>query len=106
MIAALKNHRLFNAFGTHNGFWAEDEAPDELKPTVKDQVAAIIAALKADDRKAVEAVLISERSSHNREVVISAGEDALSALKESEQSPEDGGLARPDPRTTPEALKE
>ncbi len=45
-------------------------------------------------------MLIAERSSHNREVVIAAGEDAIAALN---TTASDDGQARPDPPTVPDS---
>jgi Glu-tRNA(Gln) amidotransferase subunit E-like FAD-binding protein len=92
---------------------ARGGGPGGTQADRQEQVAAIIAGLKADDRKAVEAVLIAERAGHNREVVISAAEDAIKTMTvEGTRAPtEDGfkqpddGQARPDPRTVLAELK-
>lgn len=76
-------------------FWERGGAPDEPQPKLFDQLDAITRGAVDQDREAIEAVLDEERSTHNRDVVLEAGEAALVRLDEG-----DGSEAEPSPENS------
>lgn len=74
-IEFLRDHKLFNS-----RFYEEGNAPDEPKPTVKEQLSAVARAIAASDPDAIQAVLDEERATHDRDVVTSAAQEGLVAL--------------------------
>lgn len=96
LLEWLREHPTFNTGGA-GAFWERGSAPDEPEPKLADQIDAINDGLFTRDREAVEAVLATERDTHNREVVIDAGEAALTRLDEEG----DGQDAEPSPETSP-----
>lgn len=87
-IKALREHRLFNS-----AFYEHGNAPDEPKPTVKEQLSKVTKAASDKDAEAVREVIAKERETHNREVVLDAAEDVLEAIEsasavEKAQAPE------------------
>lgn len=83
----LRDHPKINT-GREGAFWERGAAPDEPEPKLSAQIDAINDGLFKRDREAVEAVLQSERDTHDREVVIDAGEKALLRLDEEGDGPE------------------
>lgn len=83
IIEWLRNHRQFNVPG-YQGFWEDGNAPDEPKPTIPQQQAALEAALDAKDADAVRAVIEEEKATHNREVIFASARIALKALAPSD----------------------
>jgi hypothetical protein len=77
----IRPHELLNR---HDGFYVEGDAPGELKPTVDEQIQAITRAAVALDAEAIGNILLDERETHNREVVITSAEAALTQIAETE----------------------
>jgi hypothetical protein len=78
-LAFLRGHRNFNV-PSNQGFYEEGNAPDEPKPTIKQQQQAIETAAAAGDVAALEAVIAEEDATHKREVVYATARAALVAL--------------------------
>jgi hypothetical protein len=75
VIDSIRSTRLFNV-----SIWQEGEAPNEPKPTIASQLAAITKAVAKQDADGVQAVVEEERATHKRVVVLEAAKNALEAL--------------------------
>lgn len=80
VVEWLRAHKLFNELNQNNGFFEEGNAPDEPKPTLREQLAAIAQAAARQDREALKTLIAAERDTHNRIPVVEAAEEALEAL--------------------------
>ncbi len=78
-IEWLRNHPFFNVT-----VWEEGSPPDEPKPTLDEQIAAI---QKAKTKLELEALIEGEGETHNRTVVIRAARRAMSELAAEEKKP-------------------
>jgi len=83
IIAWLRSHDAFQ-FDGPSGFYelVEPVAIDDLEPTTADQLQALQEALMRHDPEAAEAVLETEKSTHNRPQVLKAAESAATSLRE------------------------
>lgn len=79
LIEWLRAHRNFNV-PSNQGFYEVGNAPDEPRPTIAEQHAAIEGAVAERDVEALEAVVAEEKATHNREVVFAAARIAARAL--------------------------
>lgn len=81
LIAWLRQHSKLN-FNGPSGFYEDGNAPNEPKPRMQDQMAAIIDAQGDLDVERLQDVLKVERDTHNRPVIIQAAEAAIRKLAE------------------------
>jgi hypothetical protein len=81
LIAWLRSHRLID-FDGPSGFYEADVAVEEQKPTLSEQMAAIIEAQGDFDVEKLQGVLETERETHNRPAIIQAAEAAVRKLAE------------------------
>lgn len=79
-IEFIRNHELFNS-----KIWEKGNAPDEPKPTIQTQTAAIAKAAAAGDVAAINEVLRVERETHNRDVVFAVASAAVEGLEGDEE---------------------
>lgn len=97
LIATLRDHRLFNV-----AFWEHGNAPDEPKPSAKEQLTAITKATADRDAAAIQAVLDAENETHKRPVVIDAAKAALEALEGDKPNP----VKPPEKDSSPDELSD
>ncbi len=79
VIEYLRSSGDYNA-ATVTGFYELGNAPDEPKPTIREQQAKIDAALEDFDVDALEAVIEEENATHKREGVLAPARVALRVL--------------------------
>ena len=75
IIDYLRNHERFNL-----DFWEFGRAPGEAQPTVQDQMTAITSASVERDAVALQELIDSERSTHNRALIIETATNALRSI--------------------------
>ena len=78
-IEALRKRPGFNE-PSNEGFYEDGAAPDEPKPSIKEQTDAIFAAAQARDVEAIRAVIDTEDETHRRDQVYAAAQGALLAI--------------------------
>jgi hypothetical protein len=88
LIEFLRNHEDFNL---PQGFYEQGAAPDEPKPTIKEQNARIIKATVAKDVAELEAIRAGELETHNRRPILDAVDNAISEI----EAPESGAEEEP-----------
>lgn len=76
LLEWLRGHPKLNTL-REGAFWERGAPPDEPEPRLADQLDKIQSGLADRDREAIEAVLETERETHNRDVVIDQAESAL-----------------------------
>lgn len=100
LIAWLRSHKNFNTNGP-TGFYEAGAAPDEPKPTLNEQMTAIIDAQAELDVDRLTALIDAERGTHNRPAVLQAAEAALRKLAEGAPEPgADAGTGNGDSSST------
>lgn len=67
-----------------NGNYFIEQGADEPRPLVSDQLAAISSAAVRRDTEAIAAVMVEEKETHNRKVVLDAAAAALSGIAAAE----------------------
>lgn len=75
-VAWLTSHPLFNT-----RFWKEGEEPDRLRPTENEFFDVVTKAAAELDPAPIVVALQRERDSHNRKVLVQAGERALEQIE-------------------------
>jgi hypothetical protein len=80
MIAHLRSRPTFEQFGMPNAIWEKDKAPEEPKPTIREQVNAINKAARAGDTEKLALIADEERALHNRDAVLDEVKAALQEL--------------------------
>lgn len=87
----LREHPKLNA-SREGAFWEKGAAPDEPRPTMAEQSAAITSAAVAKNAEALEQIIERERETHKRDSVLDLAEVALANVQgegsDSEPSPE------------------
>lgn len=76
----LRAHEKLNA-QREGAFWEKGAAPDEPRPTLADQQAAITTAAVAKNADALSEIIEQERDTHNRDSVIELAELALEQVQ-------------------------
>jgi hypothetical protein len=67
-----------------NGTFYVEQGVDEPRPLVGDQLAAIMSAAAQGDTEAIAAVMVEEKETHNRKVVLDAAAAALSGIADAD----------------------
>lgn len=68
-----------------NGAFFIEQGVDEPRPLVSDQLAAISGAAARRDTEAIAEVMVEEKETHNRSVVLDAAAAALSGIAEADE---------------------
>lgn len=84
LVAFVRDHELFGV-----SIWDETGPPDELEPSVKEQAARAARAFASQDADGIQAVIDSERDTHNRAVVI---QQATALLEQLADEPASGSV--------------
>lgn len=74
-IEFLRSHRLFN-----QEIWEYGAAPGELRPTISERLAEILAASTERDADEINRIKLEESETHDRAIVIDAAESALRSI--------------------------
>ena len=112
LIDFLRNHKPFNpadgsgdrdvmGAGCNIDYWEQGAPPEELRPTLAEQSAAIGRFGALGDEEGLKALLDEERATHNRESVTQGAESALAAF--AELAPQQGVGADPNNGEPPSA---